>query len=64
MNNVQDYKYIDFFQQMYLENFSIVKYSSKGSNDRACEEQTYMFFVKYMERCDKGIFEFVVLYIV
>ena len=32
--------------------FTVIKYSSRGSNHRPDEERTYIFFVDFLDRCD------------
>ena len=32
-----------------------VRYSESGSNEREKEEQTYIFFVDYLEECEGGM---------
>lgn len=34
--------------------FSLIKFSEKGSNDRECEERAFMFFINYLEDCEKS----------
>ena len=35
--------------------FKTVRYSEKGSNERTREEDAYMFFIDYLDDCEKGI---------
>ena len=35
--------------------FTIIKFSEKGSNRRDTEEAVYMFFVDFLDDCEKGI---------
>ena len=34
--------------------FKSVRYSEKGSNDRESEERVYMYFMDYLDDCEKG----------
>lgn len=34
--------------------FTIVRYSEKGSNEREREESSYMYFIDYLDDCEKG----------
>ena len=34
--------------------FTKIIYSEKGTNDREQEEATFMFFMDYMEDCERG----------
>ena len=35
--------------------FSQIEYSEKGSNARKAEERAFMFFIDYLDECEKGI---------
>lgn len=34
--------------------FKVIRYSEKGSNEREREEAAYMYFVDYLDDCEKG----------
>lgn len=34
--------------------FTDIKYSEKGMNDREHEEMAYMYFIDYLDDCEKG----------
>ena len=38
-----------------MESFKVVKYGDHGSNARTKEEQTYMYFIDFLEECETGI---------
>ena len=40
----------DFIRKL----FSKIVYSDEGSNDKKAEERAFMFFVDYMDECEKG----------
>ena len=39
--------------------FGKIVYSEKGTNQRTKEESTYMMFLQYLDKCEKGITYFV-----
>ena len=45
-----------FFTEMFRHLFKVVKYADQGSNARTREEQTYMYFIEFLEDCETGIY--------
>lgn len=43
--------FIDTIRKMFTE----IKYSESGTNARAREEDAYMFFIDYLDDCERGI---------
>lgn len=35
--------------------FTEIKYSEQGTNDRVHEEEAFMFFIDYMDDCERGM---------
>ena len=50
---------------MFRNLFKVIKYSDHGSNARTKEEQTYMYFIDFLEECETGmhIVTFIYIYI-
>ena len=42
--------FTDIVRKLFID----IKFSEKGSNARQREENTYMFFVDYLEACERG----------
>ena len=43
-----------FFTEEIRKMFKTVRYSEKGTNERIKEEETFVFFMNYLEDCEKG----------
>lgn len=49
-SNVLHFSLLDFIRKL----FSKIEYSQKGSNNREAEERAFMFFIDYLDECEKG----------
>ena len=52
---------ISLFIDLILQMFTSIRFSPKGTNMRDCEEAAYMFFVNYLEDCERESNKFHVL---